>query len=160
MKTLALLSAVMLVTLVGCAGSPTMSYQEKNAAYEQFISSNKLESLKRINTFRLYSWSSLTNDYLILSTSPRKKYLIEVMGYCPDLGFAQTIRINQSMSSQLSARFDSISVIDGDAGSAQIKCHIKTIHKIDKAQAKQINAIGEPVDENEPKEENKATSAS
>lgn len=147
MKKVTVLGVAFAALLAGCSNTPTMSYEEKNIAYADYIVSNKLQSLKKINTFRLHGWQSLTNDYLILSTSPKKKFLIEVNGYCPDLGFAQAIKINQGMSSMLTTRFDSISVIGSDVGSHHIKCHIKTIHKIDKAQAKEISAIGKPVDD-------------
>ncbi len=156
MKKIAVLGVALATLLAGCSNTPTMSYEEKNIAYADYIVSNKLESLKKINTFRLHGWQSLTNDYLILSTSPKKKFLIEVNGYCPDLGFAHAIKINQSMSSMLSTRFDSISVINGDMASHQIKCHIKTIHQIDKAQAKEISAIGKPVGEEQATDERKS----
>jgi len=146
-RTLACLSLIALFT--GCSTAPSLSYDEKNLAYADYIANHNLASLKKVNTFRLHGWQSLTNDYLILSTSPKRKYLIEVKGLCPDLGFAQTIKINQSMSSTLSVRFDSISVVGNDFGSHPLKCFIKTIHKIDKAQAKELSAIGRPIKEDE-----------
>jgi len=140
----AMVSAAALFT--GCASAPSMSYGEKNLAYASYITDNKLASLKKINTFRMYGWQSLTNDYLIISTSPKKKFLVEVNGFCPDLAHAQTIAFNQSMSSSLSTRFDSISVLGGNVGDHMLKCHIQTIHQIDKAQAKEISAIGKPIE--------------
>jgi|GEM_PF-600744 len=142
MKFYIVISLIVVALLSGCASKSTLSFDEKNQAYGDYIATNKLESLKRIKSFRLHGWQALTNDYLILSTSHRKKYLVEVTGFCPDLAHAQTIMINKSSSSILSTRFDSISVLNGGVGSHQIKCHIKTIHQIDKAQAKEIAAIG------------------
>jgi len=146
MKTylVAMVSAAALLT--GCASAPSMSYGEKNQAYVSYITDNKLASLKKINTFRMYGWQSLTNDYLIISTSPKKKFLVEVNGFCPDLAHAQTIAFNQSMSSSLSTRFDSISVLGGNVGDHMSKCYIQAIHQIDKAQAKEISAIGKPIE--------------
>jgi len=160
MKNYLIIGLSLAAILSGCASKSTLSYDEKNLAYGDFIAINKLESLKNIRAFRLHGWQSLTNDYLILSTSFRKKYLVEVGGFCPDLGSAQTIMVNQGSSSILSARFDSISVVgnsfDGNNfGGHQMKCQIKSIHQIDKAQAKEIAAIGKSV-EAPKKEESKA----
>lgn len=130
---------VTIFVLAGCANAPYMSRAEKNVAYEEFIASNELLPLKSIRSFRYHGWQSLTNDYLIISTSQRNKYLVKVKGYCPDLTFAHAILINQSMSSVLTTRFDSISLID----SPQLKCFIKSMHKISKQQEKEIRAIGD-----------------
>ncbi len=127
-----------ILLLGGCATGPQMSISEKNMAYEDYIKSNELVSLKKIRSFRYQGWQSLTNDYLIISTSQRNKYLIKIKGYCPDLSFSQAILINQSMSSILTTNFDSISMLR----TPQLKCYIKTIHQVSKEQLKEIMAIG------------------
>jgi len=141
------------VLLGGCATNTGLSNKEKDVVYGEYIQEQKLESLKKIHTFRFHGWQSLTNDYLILSTSPKKKYLVEVKGYCPDLSFAQGILINQAMSSTLTTKFDSISVLGSNSvGGYNIKCYIKSIHKVSKEQAKEIAAIGKPVDNQQTEE--------
>ena len=142
MKTylIGLLSIAALLT--GCSTAPSMSFQEKNSAYVAYIETNELESLDKIRTFRLHGWQSLTNDYLIVTVSPNKKYLLAVNRFCPDLTYAQALIFHRAISSTLSTKFDSISVYDSSNRNLQIKCHIKTIHKITKDQAKEISAIG------------------
>ena len=51
----------------------------------------------------------LTDDFLILSSSPQKKYLVEINGFCDELKFAQALILNRSIASSLQTRFDSIS---------------------------------------------------
>ena len=145
MKFSTLITGAIVLALAGCATGPTMSTKEKNAAYADYVVENKLPNFKKINSFRFHGWQSLTDEYLILSTSVKKKYLIELRGYCPDLDYSHAIKLNQSMSGSLVTKFDSISVLNGDRNSAHLKCHIKSIHQLTKAQAKEIAAIGDDV---------------
>ncbi|MDP2560668.1 DUF6491 family protein [Psychrobium sp. 1_MG-2023] len=135
------ITVLVVLMIVGCANQPSLSTSEKNAQYAQFIVENKLESLDKIKGFRFNSWQSLTDDYLIISTSPKQKYLLQVNGYCPDLTFSHSIILHQGMSSMLSAKFDSVSTTE----QPQFKCFIKTIHKLDKQQSKTLSAIGKPM---------------
>ena len=121
-----------------------MSMQDKNLKYNDYITQQQLKSLKKIKTFKLHSWQSLTNDYLIVSTSPKDKYLVEVNGHCPELRFAHGIIVNRTIGSILSTKFDSISVIS----SPQMKCYIKSIHQLTKEQATEIVAIGKTPEKN------------
>lgn len=129
---------VALALLTGCATNQSLSYQERDQAYGEYIESQELLSQDKIRTFKFRGWQSLSNNYLIISTSPNKKYLIEVSGFCSNLYHAQTIAVNQGMSSSLVTRFDSISVPNSPGN----KCFIKSIYKVTKAQAKEISALG------------------
>jgi hypothetical protein len=129
---------VALGLLAGCSTNQSLSYQERDQAYGEYIESQELLSQDEIRTFKFNGWQSLSNNYLIISTSVSKKYLIEVSGFCSNLYHAQAIAVNQGMSSSLVTRFDSISVPD----SLGNKCFIKSIYKVTKAQAKEISALG------------------
>ncbi len=123
---------------LGCASKQTLSFQERDLAYIDYIEKQNLAAQDKISTFRFLGWQALSNTFLVISTSPRKKYLVEVNGYCPNLYHAKGLALNQGMSSTLAARFDSISIV-GEKGS---KCFVKTLHKVTKEQAKELAAIG------------------
>jgi len=145
MKVMMKILAV-LVLLTGCASNQSLSYQERDEAYVAFIEKQALISQDKIRTFTFNGWRALSNNYLIISTSPSKKYLIEVNGFCSNLYHAQAIVVNQGMSSSLVTRFDSISVPE----SLGIKCFIKSIYKVTKVQVKEISALGKAKVDSEP----------
>jgi len=138
-STFLLLTTLITLSLVSsCSTKNTLSFKEKNEQYQQYIETNQLESLRKINAFRLNGWQSLTDDYLILSKSVKDKYLVKISGFCPDLNHAFGLKLNQSIDSVLSAKFDSISTLKDP----EFKCYIKSIYQIDKAQSKELSAIG------------------
>ncbi len=128
---------ILLLVISGCS-TTGMSAQEKTAAYLNFIEAEQLESIDKIRSFRFSGWQSLNNRFLIITTSPRRKYLIGVSSHCSDLKFSQAIILNQSISTSLSTRFDSISMLD----TPQLKCFIKKIYPITKEQSKALSNIG------------------
>ncbi len=109
--------------------------------YTQYIKDKKLESQKKITSFNFHGWRSLDNEYLILSTRFNKPYLIDLVGYCSDLRFTQTIAVHNS-GSTLHAKFDSISVPDSHQNSGHlIKCRIDSIYRITKKQADELSRL-------------------
>ena len=122
--------------LASCA-STGLSDKEKTLAYEKFIETEKLERTGSINAFKLNGWRYLNRDYLVLFSSFRKPYLIEIAGMCYELDFSHTIGIHRS-GTRLSEKFDSIFVPDYP----HQKCFIKSIHKLTREQADQLSAIG------------------
>lgn len=136
----------------GCASSSTMSYAEKTDAYDQFIESEKLESLKRITAFRLDSWSSLADQHMIIRTNFNRPYLLTFYKNCYDLRFAQALIVNQTGSS-LDAKFDSITIPD----SMHQRCYIKSIYKLTKEQKKTLVQIGRKEDSTKEQTEEKDT---
>jgi hypothetical protein len=132
------ITLVILGLLAGCATSQTLSHKERDEAYVTYIKTKALISQDKIRTFKFNGWRALSNNYLIISTSPSKKFLVEVNGFCSSLYHAQTIAVNQGMSSSLTTRFDSISLPE----SPGTKCFIKSIYKVTKAQVKEISALG------------------
>jgi len=121
----------------GCSTTEGLSYKERNEAYLAYIEKQPLVAQDRIRAYSFSGWRALSNNYLIISTSPKRKYLLEISGFCPNLNHAQTIAFNQSMSGSLETRFDSISIPESPGS----KCTIKSIFKITKAQAEEINAL-------------------
>ncbi len=137
--------------LAGCATNQSLSNQAREQAYGEYIESKELVSQDKIRTFKFSGWQALSNNYLFISTSPNKKYLLEVSGFCSNLYHAQKIAVNQGMNSSLVTRFDSISVPDSPGN----KCFIKSIYKVNKVQAKEILALGKV--DNEPAEQSEQT---
>lgn len=122
--------------LTGCA-STGLSDTEKTLAYEEFIKTEKLERTGSINAFKLNGWRYLNRDYLVLFSSFRRPYLVEIAGMCYELDFSHTIGIHRS-GTRLSEKFDSIFV----PGHPHQKCFIKSIHKLTREQADQLSDIG------------------
>jgi len=125
------------ILITACASTSTMTDSERTIAYDQYIETNKLESIKRITSFNFYSWSSLGDEHLIISSRMNKPNLIRLQRNCFDLSFANGIMIHSS-GSVLSAKFDAISVLERNS----IKCFIKSIYPLSKDQAKELAKIG------------------
>jgi hypothetical protein len=134
--------------LIACTNTQGLTSEQLNQAYRAYIIDQPLENKNKVNSFRFYGWQTLTNDFIILSSSPQKKYLVEVNGFCDELKFAQALILNRSLAMSLQTRFDSIAT----PRMPNLKCFIKAIYPIDKTQAKQIsdinNATTEPTEEN------------
>jgi len=140
-----LMATFISVLLVACA-TPKMTEGEKTLAYEQFIETNKLKSIKSITPFNFYSWAALGDQHLIISSRFNRPYLIKLQRSCFDLSFANTIVIHQNGSS-LHARFDAISVMEP----ISVKCFIQSIYPLNKEQVKAISQIGH--EDDKPSEE-------
>ncbi len=130
-----LLSCVFLIN--GCTSNGQSVNDKKNQAFADYLINQKINAIDRITSFRFHGWSSLTDDFLIISSSPKRKYLLELSGYCGDIRWAHAIILNRSNSSMLHARFDYISTLQ----SQQMHCTIKTIYPLTKAQLEDIRAI-------------------
>lgn len=128
--------ALFSVLLAACA-TQRMSNVERTDAYNKFIETEKLESLRSISAFRFDGWNSLGQEHLIMSTRVNRPYLITLRARCLDLRYATAIIFNNT-GSTLQAGFDSISV----PGSLNIRCYIKTIHKLTREQKSAITKIG------------------
>ena len=125
------------ILITACATTATMTDSERTLAYDQYIDTNKLESIKRITAFNFYSWSTLGDQHLIISSRRNKPHLIKLQRNCFALSSATGIIIHNNASS-LSAKFDAISVLEPNS----IKCFINSIYPLSKDQAKAISKIG------------------
>lgn len=119
---LALVAAAAL--LAGCAAGTSVSRsQSAFDKYEPYVG----EPIRGFTAFRIDSWQSVDRDHLILWTGINDAWLIKVSGACPDLMFADRIRVT-STGSQIST-FDKV-IVRGDT------CLIDTIKPIDVRQMK------------------------
>jgi len=127
-------TAITAALLTGCSTTPQMNNKNKNAKISQFVMSEELNKLNRINGFRFSDWQVLSDKFMLISSTPKKKYLMELNGYCGELSFARGIMFNQTTSHDLMAKFDSISVLENP----QAKCYIESFHQVNKQQIKSL----------------------
>ncbi len=132
------LLTVLLATFLvfGCASK--MSMADRNAAYADFVSSSNLKDVSRITSFNFTGWSSLTDEYMILTTNFRKDYLLKMQGGCVGLSFAQVIRLHQFSDSTFDKLGDTISF----KNSIPMKCRVNAMYPLTKDQSKAIKQIG------------------
>lgn len=149
MKKLLLLT-LSVIALAGCA-SRQLSEVEKTTIIENFISDQKLEQRSTISAFNLDSWSSLSDQYVVLRTSPFRPYLIKLASRCHDLSYSATLVVDSRMSGSLSTGFDSLYTPEN----ASFKCYISRIYPLSKEQNKSLvtavnvekeNKVEEPID--------------
>ncbi len=131
---------VAILALLTMACTNRLSNEEWKNQVEAKVKEWQLQSIPTITTFTLDSWSSLGERYLIIRTSPSRPYLIELNSRCPGLDFANAILTEQSTSTSLSARFDSIT----PGNSPGIPCQISKIYPLTKEQAKALQALDNP----------------
>jgi hypothetical protein len=123
MKTLLTLVATTAL-VAGCAGGSTISRSEQAMEkYEPYVG----EPIRGFTAFRIDSWQAVDRDHLILWTSMNDAWLLTIGGSCPDLMFADRIRVT-STGSQIST-FDKV-IVRGDT------CLIDTIQPINVRQMK------------------------
>jgi len=130
------------VLISSCATRTTMTQSELKDAYNSFIDSEKLESKRRVTSFRLQGWSDLGDEHLILTANVNRYYLISLNQPCLNLQYANTIVVNNP-DTILERKFDSISV----PGYLGFKCFIKDIYQVTKDQRNAIQKIGKIDDE-------------
>ena len=135
-----ILALIVSSMVTACSSTQTMTRQEKNLAYQEYIAEQQLPELDRVRSFNMRGWQLLTENYLIVSASQRKQYLLELKGFCPDLDYAQGILLKQTNGSSLTTRFDSVAALKAPG----IKCFIKRIHPITPEQEDALTAIGKP----------------
>ena len=125
---------IVLVSLLVMAACSSNKPKVPRDSYHNFIASEKLKKVSKITQFRMTRWQSLDHQFFIINASRKRNYLIEVMGYCPDLKYGHTLRLIQSMSSSLQSKFDSV-VVDSDPNQ---KCTIKNIYPLSVEQKEKL----------------------
>ncbi len=133
-KLIVLLS---LIVISACSNTGSVVLKEKNQAFRDYVSTNGIENVDKVTPFKFHGWNSLTDDFLVISTSPKRRYLVELSGFCSDIRWAHTIKVNRTTSSALYARFDSISSLQ----SPQVNCMIKTIYPLTPEQYDEVKLI-------------------
>jgi hypothetical protein len=150
MKKLIVLS-LLCFSLTNCA-SRNLSETEKTSIIETYITDEKLEQRSTISAFNLDSWTPLSDQYLILRTSPFRPYLVKLASRCQDLDFSPTLVIDSRMSGSLSAGFDSVYTPQNQV----FKCYISRIYSMSKEQNKAIISAVNPKAEDKPAEKTEA----
>jgi len=77
---------------------------------------------------RIQGWFPLGDSALVVDTRPSQAYLLELMGTCPDLEFAQAITVS-NLAGRVHARFDTVTVLG--QGRFAIPCRIRQIRPVD-----------------------------
>ncbi|WP_233268972.1 DUF6491 family protein [Paraglaciecola sp. L1A13] len=128
-----------LLALGGCA-SNRLSDPEKLVIIEKFITTENLEARDTISAFDMDSWTSLSDQYLILRTSPFRSYLVKLTMRCNDLDFSPSLLVYSRIPNTLSAGFDSVFTPDNH----RFRCNISRIYPLNKAQNKALIAAVNP----------------
>ena len=132
-----------LIFIAGCSLNKGLSAKEKNIAFQNYLTMNNLEDVEKVTTFKFRGWHSLTNEYLMLSSSHKRQYLIELSGFCSEISWANALIINRTSGSSLYARFDSFSTPE----TPNLKCMIKSIYPITEEQEDEIKKLAKPEEE-------------
>ena len=135
MVRIALILAAM-VLFVGCS-SQSFDLTQRAQAYDAFVVEQSLIQVDKIHSFQFEQWTGLGKQHLILYRRFNEPYLIALNKPCFDLNHASVISVNYHHNTLL-AKFDSITV----PNEIPVKCYIKSIHPLTKAQKKAILAIG------------------
>jgi hypothetical protein len=119
---------IVVAAIAACSSYPRLTDAERLALYRDHAG-EPVRSFQLVGS-RLNGWTSLGDTALAVWTRPNQAYLLELMGPCLDLGTAQAISIS-NMTSQVSARFDSVTVIGGLPSIGRIPCRIGSIRPLD-----------------------------
>ncbi len=130
--TIGLLSAF----VMGCSTVPTMSLNDRDVAFSQFVTNENLASVDKITSFKFTKWKSLSDSYLIVTAAHKRDYLINTRDKCYDLNNAKSIQLNLTSDSTINIESDSIST------SGVQRCFIESIYPISNEQSSYLANIG------------------
>lgn len=135
----------LLLALAGCATN-RLPDPERSAIIEKFITTEQLEARNTISAFDLDSWTSLSDQYLIIRTSPFRSYLVKLTMRCSDIDYSPALLVYSRIPNTLSAGFDSVFTPDNH----RFKCNISRIYPLSKAQNKSLITAVSPKAEDKP----------
>lgn len=135
----------LLLALAGCATN-RLPDPERFVIIEKFITTEQLEARNTINAFDLDSWTSLSDQYLIIRTSPFRSYLVKLTMRCSDIDYSPALLVYSRIPNTLSAGFDSVFTPDNH----RFKCNISRIYPLSKAQNKSLITAVSPKAEDKP----------
>lgn len=115
--------------LAGCA-SQRLTNNEMVTLVEQFVTDESLERDHSISAFRLDSYAELSDEYLILRSSPMRHYLVKLVPRCNEIGFAPGILLHRRFGNSLSEGTDFIYTAD----SLPFRCYINKIYPLSREQ--------------------------
>ncbi|WP_296049401.1 DUF6491 family protein [uncultured Alteromonas sp.] len=125
--------AMTALVLAGCA-TPRLTNSEMVTLVEQFVADESLERDHTISAFRLDSYTELSDEYLILRSSPRRHYLVKLVPRCNEIAFAPGILLHRRFGNSLSEGTDFIYTPD----SLPFKCYINKIYPLSREQHDQL----------------------
>ena len=134
-----------LLILSGCA-TQRLSDPEKASIIDNYIVSENLQHRSTITSFDMDSWTSLSDQYLIIRTSPFKPYLIKLASRCNDLDYSPTLVVNSRIPNNLSEGFDSVYTPENQT----FKCYISRIYPLSKDQNQALLKALKPEHEDKP----------
>ena len=143
--TISLISFIV-VFISACANTQNKG-NKSYMPYAEYIRNNNLQSVKSINTFKFMGWAELDNKHLIIDSNHKKSYLLTLASYCNDLDITHNIALNQSFSTKLNSKFDSIIV----PNNPHFKCTIDDIYPITKEQKQEILDLGKVMKQSDEK---------
>lgn len=99
-------SVLAMALLAGCAGGPPrVSHNETLDRYLAYAG----EPVDRATAFQLYGWEPVDRNKLVLWTDAGNAFLVTVWDTCPNLQFANQLRVVTKLDNSLS-RFDEVRV--------------------------------------------------
>lgn len=130
-KWLVIVTAILIVS--GCS-STRLPEKQREQVVEEFIKAESLTSERSISAFDLYSWSIVTDQYIILQSTPSRHFLVRLFNRCSELDYASAIVVDRRMSGMLTAGSDSVYTTQ----TPNFKCFINDIYPLTKEQHKQL----------------------
>ncbi len=134
----------MIIIVLSLLLTISCSHLEKNTAQEKinfqhYISNNKLTSQKQISAFNFYGWNALDDQHLIIRSSLKKSFLIELGSKCYNMDFPNGLKIERSGNLSVHDNIQVLEVYNLNIPSK--KCFIKNIYKLTTEQAKELKAL-------------------
>jgi hypothetical protein len=117
------------LTVCGCA-SQRLADAEKNAIIDDYISTEVLQSQSTVSAFRLDSWAALSEQFIILRSSPSRPYLVKLRQACNDLNYSQTLLVTSQLANSLNTVIDYVYTPEYPA----FRCRISHIYPLTTAQ--------------------------
>ena len=127
-KRIALL--VTLCASVASASAATLTSNDKDQKYAEFVATEKLSDIDKISSFKFRNWTGLTDNYLLVRDTKKQDYLIELSARCYGLNKVKAIKLNRSSNFSLDAQHDTISLI----GKTNDECRIESIFPVNAEQ--------------------------
>lgn len=123
-----LLSAIVVSSvLAACASGGRVADDQRLELYRQAAGA-PVDSFHYFG--RIHGWTPLGDEALVVRTGANRSYLLELIGTCPELDFANAITVS-NQAGRVYTRFDSVRVV-GSTGH-NIPCRIEQIRPVDTA---------------------------
>ena len=119
------------------AAAGGMSLAEKDKAFEQYIASEKLESVEKINAKKITSSTSLSESYVIINAQHNGNYLVKTAQKCDDMD-QQAVSLSRVSDLSLDKKTDHIV----KPGSKVGECDIESMYPITWGQRKYLTNVG------------------